>query len=110
MRGELRIYRPGNPAVAKVRVLDRAAGLEDLQGAIDGGLIEVVSFLRKVVIEGASRPCIAFCDEEGKLKHLSFNEAATKLWVDALGGHPLTDVLVGPVVVCVGDTEFLRSL
>ncbi len=61
--------------------------LEELQGFV-GGYIEMVT----VRIQGF--PLAAFINEEGKLKGLPLNHAATVLY-----GNP-HDVIVGDMIVC----------
>ena len=71
--------------------------LEKLQQMV-GGYIEVVPNLRSY--EGEK--CVAFCDEEGKLKGKKTNLTATNLWHEqcpAIIGH---DVLVGDIVIVQG--------
>ena len=78
--------------------------LEELQRGV-GGDIELVPYFTKY--EG--KPCVAFCDEDGKRKGLPINDHATALWhalVAALRGR---DVLVGPVVI-VSGAEVLRAM
>jgi hypothetical protein len=79
--------------------------LEDLQGGV-GGYIELVPYFTKY----KGRPCVAFCDEDGKRKGLPVNQRATSLWhalVAALRGR---DVLVGPIVIITGDRELMEEL
>jgi hypothetical protein len=73
--------------------------LKELQKAIGGGFIEIIpkfSFY-------AGHPCVAFCDEEGKIKGLKINEEASMLWEV---GH---DYLVGPVAILIGDRTTLAT-
>jgi hypothetical protein len=104
-----------------------------------GGLVEVIPYFDTVKIEqvpqapddaylsllkrASEKPvrCVAFCNEEGKLKGIGYNELATRLWAMSMvnlgvvrpnddGDVMLDDVLVGPVVIAFGDDEFLESL
>lgn len=95
--------------------LSAPPGLEALQGAV-GGYIELVPYFRSIVIDGQMVECIAFCNEYGKREQLKINRRATLLWgaaslrsdnplVDADGNFK--DVLVGPVVVIIGDRDLL---
>jgi hypothetical protein len=56
-------------------------------------------------------PCIAFCNEEGKLPHfdLPYNPTATGLWSKAIGKVP-NDHLVGGIAIVVGPKSFLRDM
>lgn len=79
-----------------------------------GGHIEVVPQFERIKIGGEWRGCVAFCNEDGKLRALPTNGMATSLWATALD-MPLEklmrrDVLVGPVVILFGDKAFLDSL
>lgn len=61
--------------------------LEELRGFIGGGFIEI--------IHPAERPgCLLVIDEEGKLKGMRFNSAASLLY-----GND-GDVVVGPALLC----------
>ncbi|WP_439924714.1 hypothetical protein [Nitrobacter sp. JJSN] len=57
---------------------------------------------------------VAFCDEEGKLKSLPYNQDATEQWEYSLmhQGRALAglDFLVGPVIVVWGDKDFMGAL
>jgi hypothetical protein len=70
--------------------------LDDLQEGV-GGFIETVPYLDRY--EDAK--CVAFCDEEGKLKRKPINEKATAIWYDDIG-QPVGDYLVGDVVIVQG--------
>jgi hypothetical protein len=75
--------------------------LEELQ-ALVGGSIEIVPLWD----EFAGEEALAICNEEGKIKNLPVNHAATTLWYSHLGkrvqGRGHDDVLVGDVVVIYG--------
>lgn len=76
---------------------------EALREWMNGGMLEAIGHFS--TFEGA--PCHAFCDEEGKLKHLAYNNYATQLWYAQVGR--IDDVLVGPVIILSGDQEFLDA-
>lgn len=86
---------------------DSSPALNDLQEAV-GGYLETIPFFTS--FEGA--PCIAFCDEEGKLKRKFTNVQASQLWASSLAeqGRRPWDILVGDVIVITGDEEFMESL
>jgi hypothetical protein len=102
MKGKLTTIK----ATGKIEATDYIAppGLDALQKAV-GGYIEIVPGL--ITYEGAD--CVAFCNEEGKLNGLPFNEKATAAWQEAYGG-PLGDVLLGDVAIVTGDNEFLEGV
>ena len=86
--------------------------LKFLQSSV-GGFIESVPFFGKVVLgEDQSLRCRAFCNEEGKIRGLPYNEKATHLWYESMGEtyESYPDILVGDVVIICGDEELLDQL
>ena len=78
-----------------------------------GGFLEQVSHFDSIRYRGTTYPCVAFCDEEGKLKGKKPNMHATIAWQAALLIHklpPIDDVLCGNVVVIFGDRELMEAL
>lgn len=63
----------------QVTVLDRALTLDDIKAAIGGGPIEMVPNFNAFRHDGNYMACVAFCDEEGKIKQLPINKYATML-------------------------------
>lgn len=102
MPGKAHFYRPDKPV--EVEDLTTTPKLEYLQKAV-GGYIEAIPGFTKLNGE----PCVAFCDEEGKLKGKPYNAAATQLWTQCFKG-PIDDVLVGDILVLTGDKAFMRKL
>ena len=96
---------------------DEPIPLKILQGAV-GGYIELVPmFTTYGERNGPRERCVAFCDEDGKLKDLPVNFLAQALWQDAIFYRPdgslvmaMTDVLVGPIAIVTGDDEFMAEL
>lgn len=76
---------------------------------IVGGHIEGVPMFLSVPVGGRVRRCVAFCNEEGKLRGLPVNAPATMLWHRS-AGRDTGDVLVGNVAVVWGDEEFMGEL
>jgi hypothetical protein len=116
MSGVMLIFQPDSTeptAQTLTAPPDRAA----LQAAV-GGDIEKVPWFNTINLGGSVRPCVAFCNEEGKQQGLPINDRATELWTEAQRGHAapdhrvptIHDVLVGPVVVIIGDRELLATL
>lgn len=120
MIGRSYLYLPGDerPIVSE---WNKPPTLQFLQTAV-GGYIEAVpgfdTYLPPDVSEEGFEACIAYCDEEGKLKGTPVNETATFLWDQALKRKrpygiidPVTrrvsDVLLGPVIILVGSRRFL---
>ena len=78
-----------------------------------GGWIENVAGFESIVYRGTTYPCVALCNEEGKLKGMKPNLNATVAWRNALGRigrPPIADVLCGKVVVIFGDRELMDAL
>ena len=110
MKGFAHVYQPGERAPLVVP-FTAAPSLEFMQERV-GGYIEPVPFFTQY----RGQRCVAFCDEHGKQKGLTINEAANALWAMCPVPSPFVpavsagDVLVGPVVVLFGDEEFMASL
>jgi hypothetical protein len=79
--------------------------LEQLSAAVQGHIEVVPGFNNYDSFE-----CVAFCNEEGKLKNLPPNFFAQYLWELAMGRPIPEDFLVGPIAIIIGDAELLRSL
>ena len=101
MKGRLTII----PVTGAVSSQELAAPphLETLQGGV-GGDIELVPGLTKF----GGKPCIAFCDEDGKRKNLPVNALATELWYAQVGDR--YDWLVGPIVIVTGDAALMEEM
>lgn len=95
--------------------------LDALQSAV-GGNIEIVRYLDKIEFEGRPESrCVAFCNDEGKIDGLPFNERASGFWIKLLVERGMLqvgpdsrvkvrDVLVGPIAFVCGDDAFLARL
>lgn len=80
----------------KAETFDGKPSLSDLQKAV-GGCIETIPMFTSY----RGKPCVAYCNEEGKLNGLPFNFEATELWVQNAvdnGAMNVTDVLLGDIV------------
>lgn len=108
MQGTLIVIKAdGN---VETRELCGKPSLETLQGLV-GGLIETVPLWDRYLHQGKLRDCVAFCDEEGKIKGRPVNSMATILWRVSYSPMPaLDDVLVGDVIILFGDDEFMESI
>jgi Domain of unknown function (DUF3846) len=96
------IVRPESRHIA-IEEAKRPPSLARLQQIVGGNIESVPHF---DVIWG--RKCVAFCNEEGKLKKLIANLPAQHLWVAA---YPKPgDILVGPIAILAGTPEFLRQV
>src|SRR4051812_12742777 len=102
MKGKMYVYKTNGEIEA--HDLTAPPGLEALQAEV-GGFIELIPRFNHF----GFMPCIAYCNEEGKIHNLPMNAIATMLWHRALGHQP-NDVLVGNVVILFGDKEFMRAL
>ena len=84
----------------------KPVALDVLQQSV-GGYIEIVPHFTKY----NNKPCVAFCNEEGKLEQLPYNHVATTAWMVAADARGIGgDELVGPVVILQGDDEFMEAL
>jgi hypothetical protein len=105
VRGFLTII-PITGAVSS-KELAAPVALEDLKAGIGGGYIEAVPFFARY----QGDRCVAFCDEDGKLKNMPVNSRATELWYGQMMGQFIPpDHLVGPIVIVTGDRELLEEL
>lgn len=102
MQGRITVIR-ATDGERIVTDLTRAATLEELQKSV-GGYIETVPYFDRYNGE----PCVAFCNEEGKLDGLPLNVAATNAWQKLCGCT--IDVLVGDVCILTGDAEFMEAI
>jgi hypothetical protein len=119
MRGTIIIIDPTLDGPRAI-TLDHAATLDELKEVIGGGWLEAVPGFTTLPWAGIVMDCVAFCDEEGKLKNLPHNQIATDLWEQSLrrkgatlADHPLrqhADYLVGTIAVVFGDREFMEEL
>ena len=103
MRGKLTVLKVDGSRV--VTNYDSPVPLEHLQAAV-GGDIEVVP--RLTTFEGEA--CVAFCDEEGKLRQAGVNSQAQALWQEQCPLIVGLDVLVGDVAFVQGDDAFMGAL
>jgi hypothetical protein len=75
--------------------------LEVIKDRLGGGYLQIVPEFT----DYGARQCIAFCDEEGKLKGLPLNPKATYLWYACMAPQPFRqDTLHGPIVIVTADT------
>lgn len=118
MEGSMLIISP-NGTERLVEIVGEPT-LEFFKTGLNNGHIEVVPFFRHVLYKGkVINDCVAFCDEEGKLKRLPYNQTATEQWQSSLQRQGRTlyektgeakDTLVGPIIVVWGDKDFMAAL
>jgi hypothetical protein len=97
------IVRPDSRNIAIEEIVEPPP-VARLQELVEG-FIELVPYFKTIW----GRTCVAFCNEEGKLKGMAPNAAAQYLWVAAIGGQP-GDHLCGPIVILAGTRAFLDKL
>lgn len=97
------IVRPESRHIA-IEAIIHPPELDALQKIV-GGNIETIPHFQTIW----GRRCVAFCNEEGKLKGLAPNVAAQQLWIASLGGRP-GDHLVGPIAILAGSNAFLETI
>ncbi|MGI9251292.1 MAG: DUF3846 domain-containing protein [Pseudohongiellaceae bacterium] len=102
MQGRLIIIQADG--LVLTRSIDNPPSLETMQASVEGHIELIPAFNR---FRGFD--CVAFCNEEGKLQGLPVNQVATDFWYRAAGG-PHDDVLVGNVLIVVGDRDFLDKM
>lgn len=106
MKGTLYIIPADNVEPVTALPLTATPELETLQKAVEGS-IETLPYFDTYKGE----PCVAYCNEEGKLEGLHLNERATLEWLIALGSPDgLDDYCAGDIVVITGDAELMASL
>lgn len=113
------IIRPSESR-PETKLYNQAPTLDELRTAIGGGWLELVPYFNTIGVKPPNSAaatvmdCIAFCDEEGKLKHAPFNEDATSAWEQSVrritGKISVEDHLRGTVLILFGDREFMASL
>lgn len=84
--------------------------LGDLRAGVGDGPIEHVPYFDSFTWYGERKPCVVFCNEEGKLHGMPLNEVATRIWHETAPVMRGRDVLVGPVVIVFGDEAFMRAV
>lgn len=99
------IIKPEDTTIVEGKLLDDLPTLEMLQFGVEGS-IELVPFLNKF----GGRPCIAFCNTNGKMEGKEFNPLAQFLWEESLGRIITEDHLVGQIVIIVGSKIFLNNM
>jgi hypothetical protein len=99
------IIKPEDTQFAEGKILETLPDVDMLTFGV-GGLLEIIPLFTKF----GGRPCVAFCNEEGKLYGLPPNHLAHMLWEQNLGRIITEDQLVGNVVVVVGSPSFLRRM
>jgi hypothetical protein len=113
MKGTILQYQADKPKPTVIEI-DGPPTLDALKSAIGGGWLEIVPYFKTIEHGRKLRQCVAFCDENGKLRDLDFNPVATFLWDKAMrldtgvGCNP--DYLVGTIAVVFGDREFMEAL
>jgi len=103
MKGKMTTIKTNG--VIMVLEKDVAITLDDLQTAV-GGYVESIPMFD--LYKGEH--CVAFCNEEGKLKGLPLNAVATGYWWEQRHPHPPNDMLVGDIVIITGDNEMMEAL
>jgi hypothetical protein len=99
------IIKPTDTTYAEGRVLTAQPTLDMLVFGVEGH-IEIVPRFNRF----GGRPCIAFCNEDGKMQGKRPNHLAQILWEENVGRIINEDQLVGNIVIIVADTAFLRAM
>jgi len=101
MTGDLTVIR--TDGTIETIGLSKPPSLELMQEHV-GGYIELIPHFKRY--EG--KPCVAFCDEDGRRKQLPPNAAATKLWAAQCAWS--VEWLVGNVAIITGDRALMSKL
>lgn len=129
MQGKLLIYRASGGLTGPPDTVEDIGGtpdwsdvadlLEKIRRIIEDD-IEQVPGLITIKFAGRLERCVALIGENGKYRNLPVNRRATLLWETALmraaAQNTLRrlgdwqDFIVGPMVVLIGDEEFMEAL
>lgn len=108
MTHRMLVIQPGQTIEESVSTTHaKSPNLGELQRAV-GGCIETVPHLTSFTQAGRKVRCVAYADEEGRLKGLPRNDAASKLWrsmfpIDADLWYEPELVIFGPVALVFKD-------
>jgi hypothetical protein len=91
--------------IMEFEALLKVPDLQKLRDAVLGD-IEVVPMFDTF----DDKPCVAFCNEDGKGRGMRVNALAQRYWERAVKAPILNDVLVGPIAIIVGPIGFLKQL
>lgn len=109
MKGQVHIIPPeGGVSDIEQHEFDAPPTLSVLQEYV-GGYIEMVPLLKHFTTKDGLKPCVAYCNEDGRHLGLPENKTANSMWADSdpmLQAYPL----VGTVVVLTGDDDFMNAL
>lgn len=94
--------------ISYIEPLSNSPSLDWLQSKV-GGNIEAVPYWDTIADDKGTHKCVVFCNEEGKLNQLPFNDVATHFW-HRYQSQPVSDFLVGNIVIIWGDDELMESL
>lgn len=92
--------------------LTKPPEVEDIHLAIDGW-IEAIPHFSTIDYHGEIRQCVAFGNEEAKLRQMLRNGPATKIWHASLkrsGFNEPADYLAGKIVIIFGDRQLMKAL
>lgn len=102
MHGVVTIIKPDSSI--EVHHFSDVINLNQWQSFVEGNIEMIPNFNTYKDVRA-----VAFCNEEGKVRGLLPNRAATIEWYKALGFNA-DDVLVGNVAIVQGDTQFMEAL
>lgn len=108
MKGQMILVPAGFGRIER-KDLDAPPTIEQLSSAV-GGEIEHVPYFNFFIDSDLEwKPCIVFCNENGKLRGLEANPRITTLW-QALHRWPVMDIIVGPAVILTGTSALMSAL
>lgn len=111
MKGQLHIIYPDKPV--EVRMVSHPIDQIELENILGIGGIDVVSsWDHHLDFGGVMRRCLVLVNDDAPMIGRQFNLTATAIWqfIAKTKGEKHDKRLTGPVVVCMGDEEFLDNV
>lgn len=110
MKGTMLIISPSGGI--KTVPLTKPPEAETLHSEV-GGWIEAIPHFSTIDYHGTIHQCVAFGNEEAKLKQMLRNQPATKIWYASLkrsGFNEPADYLAGKIIIIFGDRSLMKAL
>ena len=111
MKGQLHIIYPDKPI--EVRLISHPIEFSEYENILGVGAIDVIQgWDHHLDFGGVMRRCIVLVNDEAPMMGKQFNLTATAIWqfIMKTKGEKQDRRLTGPVVVCMGDEEFLDNV
>jgi hypothetical protein len=111
MKGTVYIVSPDHTDIKEVgiRHYSNPIPLTEMQEFVQG-YIELVPGIQTCrPLLKSSNPCVAFCNESGRILNLPVNPIATRLWHE-VAPYMNSQNLCGPVMFLTGNEKFMAAL